>query len=163
MLKSTVGEFGIACESCHGPGEAHIAWTKSQTGETPYSALPMGPGHQSQELDVCGPCHARREAFSQVQPKAGGILPFFSLDPSPGGYVWHNLVFPRSQIAVGPFPTGGGWNGDWNGSLWTLFYEWACYLMAAGLGLAGLLTRGRALGTAAIAALRAGDHHARLR
>jgi len=85
--------------------------------------------------------------------KAGGILPFFSLDPSPGGYVWHNLVFPRSQIAVGPFPTGGSWNGDWNGSLWTLFYEWACYLMAAGLGLAGLLTRGRALGTAAIAAL----------
>lgn len=79
--------------------------------------------------------------------------PFFQLDPSAWGYVWHNLVLPRSQIAVGPFPSGGAWNGDWNGSLWTLFYEGACYLMVAGLGLAGLLVRWRHFGTALITAL----------
>jgi peptidoglycan/LPS O-acetylase OafA/YrhL len=79
--------------------------------------------------------------------------PFFQLKPSAWGYVWHNLVLPRSQIAVGPFPAGGAWNGDWNGSLWTLFYEGACYLMVAGLGLAGLLVRWRRLGTALIATL----------
>lgn len=79
--------------------------------------------------------------------------PFFSLEPSALGYIWNNLVLPRSQIAVGPFPSGGAWNGDWNGSLWTLFYEGACYLIIAALGLAGLLTRRRNVGTALIAGL----------
>jgi predicted CXXCH cytochrome family protein len=69
--KSHWAELTVGCESCHGPGEAHLAWTKNQTGSNPYAALPMGPGHQSQELDVCGPCHSRREAFSQLQPEAG--------------------------------------------------------------------------------------------
>ena len=86
---------------------------------------------------------------------SGPRAPFFSLEPSAWGYVWNNLVLPRSQIAVGPFPSGGAWNGDWNGSLWTLFYEGACYLMIAGLGLAGLLTRWRKPGTALIAGLLA--------
>lgn len=83
----------------------------------------------------------------------GPRTPFFQLEPSAWGYVWHNLVQPRSQIAIGPFPSGGAWNGDWNGSLWTLFYEGACYLMVAGLGLAGLLGRWRRLGTGLIATL----------
>lgn len=78
--------------------------------------------------------------------------PFFRLEPSVFGYVWHNLVLPRSQIAIGPFPGGVPWPGDWNGSLWTLFYEGAAYLMAAALGLAGLLTRWRTAGTLLIAA-----------
>ena len=82
-----------------------------------------------------------------------GPVSFFNLEPSAWGYVWRNLVLPRSQIAIGSVPGGGPWPGDWNGSLWTLFYEGACYLMVAGLGLSGLLTRWRALGTALIAAL----------
>jgi peptidoglycan/LPS O-acetylase OafA/YrhL len=84
---------------------------------------------------------------------SGNREPFFALSPSAGGYVWHNLVLPRTQIAIGPFPAGVPWSGDWNGSLWTLFYEGACYLMVAALGLAGLLTRWRRAGTALIAAL----------
>lgn len=78
---------------------------------------------------------------------------FFKLEPSAWGYVWNNLILPRSQIAVGSVPAGGPWPGDWNGSLWTLFYEGACYLMVAALGLGGLLTRRRVLGTALITAL----------
>ncbi len=69
--KSHWTELTVGCEACHGPGEAHNAWAKAQSGEDPYKTLPLGPGHQAQELDVCGPCHSRREAFSQLQPKAG--------------------------------------------------------------------------------------------
>ena len=69
--KSHWAELTVGCEACHGPGETHMAWTKSKSGDDPYAALPMGPGHQAQELEVCGPCHSRREAFSQLQPHAG--------------------------------------------------------------------------------------------
>jgi peptidoglycan/LPS O-acetylase OafA/YrhL len=86
-------------------------------------------------------------------PDASGS--FSSFIPSAIGYVWHNLVLPRSQIAIGPFPNGGPWAGDWNGSLWTLFYEGACYLMVAALGLTGLLSRRRVFGTVLIGALLA--------
>jgi peptidoglycan/LPS O-acetylase OafA/YrhL len=83
----------------------------------------------------------------------GAPTHFFSFEPSAVGYVWHNLVLPRSQIDIGPFPVGVLWAMDWNGSLWTLFYEGACYLMIAGLGFVGLLTRWRGLGTTLIVAL----------
>lgn len=72
--------------------------------------------------------------------------PFFSLEPSSFGYIWHNLLRPRAQVAIGHFPNGGPYPGDWNGSLWTLFYECACYLMIGGLGLVGLLRPARAWG-----------------
>lgn len=75
---------------------------------------------------------------------------FFDLDPSPWGYVWRNLFRPRTQISVGPFPSYGPWGVDWNGSLWTLFFEGACYLAIAGLGLLGLLRRFRWFGAACL-------------
>jgi peptidoglycan/LPS O-acetylase OafA/YrhL len=80
---------------------------------------------------------------------------FFSLDPSPVGYVVRNLILPRTQISIGPFPNWSPWGCDWNGSLWTLFFEGACYLMLAAFGLAGLLTRWRVAGTVAIGGLLA--------
>lgn len=69
--KSHWAELTVGCEACHGPGKAHVDWVADPKGANPFAALPMGPGHQAQELDVCGPCHSRREAFSQVQPAAG--------------------------------------------------------------------------------------------
>jgi predicted CXXCH cytochrome family protein len=66
-------ELTVGCEACHGAGAAHVSWARKREGADPYqSAAPkLGPGQQANELDVCGPCHARREAFSQVQPPAG--------------------------------------------------------------------------------------------
>lgn len=75
---------------------------------------------------------------------------FFSIEPSAWDYVWTNLLRPRNQIAIGIYPNGGPWAGDWNGSLWTLFYEGACYLIVAVIGLLGLLGQHRRLGTIAI-------------
>jgi peptidoglycan/LPS O-acetylase OafA/YrhL len=80
-------------------------------------------------------------------------IPFFQQEPGAWDYVRNNFLTPREQMGVGSLPYRGPWPGDWNGSLWTLFYEGACYVMVAGLGVAGLLTRWRWLGTALIAGL----------
>lgn len=86
--------------------------------------------------------------FHTAEPRTA----FFSIEPSAWDYVWRNLLRPRTQIAIGIYPNGGPWAGDWNGSLWTLFYEGACYLVVAALGLCGLLQRHRGPGTAALLA-----------
>ena len=91
--KSHWAELTVGCEACHGPGAAHNAWAAAKTGEDPYKALPLGPGHQLQELDVCGPCHSRREAFSQDQPVAGA--PFH--DNYALALLTPDLYFPDGQ------------------------------------------------------------------
>ena len=42
---------------------------------------------------------------------------------------------------IGGTPGGVPWSGEWNGSLWTLFWEVLCYIAIACLGVLGLLRR----------------------
>lgn len=91
--RSHWAELTVGCEACHGPGAAHNAWAATKTGDDPYKALPLGPGHQAQELDVCGPCHSRREAFSQLQPHAGAPFP----DNYALALLTPDLYFPDGQ------------------------------------------------------------------
>jgi len=65
--------------------------------------------------------------------------PYLALDPGAWDYVWRNLLQPRAQISIGDLTGANPHAGDLNGSLWTLFYEGACYLAVAACGLAGLL------------------------
>ena len=83
----------------------------------------------------------------------GNAAGYWSQTPSPLGYIVHNLVQPRAQICIGSMLASVPWPGDWNGSLWTLYYEGACYLMLAAAGAAFLLTRARVIGAAAVLSL----------
>ena len=83
-------------------------------------------------------------------------------------YVGHNALLWIFQDGIAGGPTGGapGDDGIWNGSLWTLSWEFACYLGVLGLGVAGLLRRRWvvpvlfvvAVGTLALVLLPGFDH-----
>jgi peptidoglycan/LPS O-acetylase OafA/YrhL len=67
--------------------------------------------------------------------------------PSPTGYVLSNAWLVMNQYVIGDLLTGTPYGsvagGVWNGSLWTLSYEFACYLVVAVLGAVGLIARHR--------------------
>jgi hypothetical protein len=56
-----VAELGIACEACHGPGQAHVEWrTGPGAGEDgPHESDPVSPADLDAERasQVCGQCH----------------------------------------------------------------------------------------------------------
>lgn len=65
MLKTEVGELGISCEACHGPGGDHVRWRRQQATLRPENRSPeperlivqpakLDPRASSQ---VCGQCH----------------------------------------------------------------------------------------------------------
>lgn len=87
-------EFGVGCEGCHGPGQAHTTWAASLEGVAAGSERPpadrglvarlderrgigwridpetgnavrSAPRTTSRELEVCAQCHARRSAITE--------------------------------------------------------------------------------------------------
>jgi peptidoglycan/LPS O-acetylase OafA/YrhL len=76
----------------------------------------------------------------------------------PGGawdYVVENFFLLINQHTVGDVLAGAAWPGSINGSLWSLFPEFGCYIGIALLGLGGALTGSRWLlaGSALVAFL----------
>jgi predicted CXXCH cytochrome family protein len=51
-------ELGNGCESCHGAGSAHVE--AARRGDADPQRFVNGLHLQTEQLDQCGPCHARR-------------------------------------------------------------------------------------------------------
>ena len=58
-------------------------------------------------------------------------------------YVTHNALLQVNQHSIGDVLSGAAWPGSINGSLWSLFPEFGCYLAVAVLVFGGALTRSR--------------------
>lgn len=71
---------------------------------------------------------------------------FLGLDPGPIRYLFSNLLYPRNQFVIGNLLTQNPFSPDWNGPLWTLTYEIACYAFVGLLGVLGFLTSRRSAG-----------------
>ena len=64
-LRTKVGELGIACESCHGPGEAHVEYYQNPLnryrahGQDQQSAFIVNPAKLDHRASsqTCGQCH----------------------------------------------------------------------------------------------------------
>ncbi|MFT7594776.1 MAG: putative CXXCH cytochrome family protein [Paracoccaceae bacterium] len=75
---STQAEIGVGCESCHGPGSAHLDWTKTKTSAPETQKLSafgfptsFGAGNTEAEIQQCAGCHSRREALGNGNPTPG--------------------------------------------------------------------------------------------
>jgi peptidoglycan/LPS O-acetylase OafA/YrhL len=82
---------------------------------------------------------------------------YLAASPSPSGFVTHNAFLAVKQLTIGTMLNALPQPRDLNGSLWTLQWEFLCYLSVMGIGIVGLLKRWRVVTLCALVAIFIAD------
>ena len=80
-------------------------------------------------------------AWVTHSPSSCGLSCYFSAHDGPWSYLTRNGLLEMNQYSIAGTPHGGPASGVWDGPLWTLEYEFLCYLLLGALALVGLLRR----------------------
>lgn len=78
---------------------------------------------------------------------------YWTASDGPFGYLWRNWLLWIGQPGIAGSPDWSGYPGFWNGSLWSLYWEFLCYLGLGLLGALGVLRDRRVLVLAAFVAV----------
>lgn len=71
----------------------------------------------------------------------GSLEGFWGTPTQPWRYLWDNITLKMTRWDVAGTPLEVPYPGAWNGSLWSLYYEFWCYIVIAVLGLLALARR----------------------
>lgn len=71
----------------------------------------------------------------------GSLTGFLSTPVTPLEYIWTNITLYIHSYTIGNTLQSVPYPGAWNGSLWTLFYEFLCYILVWLLGGLALFRR----------------------
>lgn len=71
----------------------------------------------------------------------GGLAGFLSTPVTPFQYVWGNITLYVHQYTIGVTLADVPYPGVWNGSLWTLYFEFLCYIVTWVLGAFAIYRR----------------------
>lgn len=74
-----------------------------------------------------------------------GLGGYLSTEPTPFEYVWGNIALYIRQYGIGTTLVDVPYPGVWNGSLWTLYFEFFCYVIVWALGSLAIYRRSLAL------------------
>jgi peptidoglycan/LPS O-acetylase OafA/YrhL len=81
-----------------------------------------------------------------------GLHCYTSERNGPWGFVFNNIFLKMRQLTIAHTLARSSTVQAWNGSLWSLFFEFVCYLLLAGLAVVGLLRRRSAVAVLTAAA-----------
>ncbi|HQD60187.1 MAG TPA: acyltransferase [Propioniciclava tarda] len=71
----------------------------------------------------------------------GNLAGFWSTSTTPAGYIFSNLTLKMYSWDAAGTPIGVPYAAVWNGSLWSLYYEFFCYVIVGILGCFAIARR----------------------
>ncbi|TNF33243.1 MAG: tetratricopeptide repeat protein [Gammaproteobacteria bacterium] len=71
---STASGHNVNCQACHGPGEAHLQWTRSPNSDPHKGWNPQVLRDPQQSIALCADCHARRHLLTPARSWAAPLL-----------------------------------------------------------------------------------------